>query len=181
MEAWLKTLFLTIIGRLSASDWLIAMDIGLMIAILCSTLLRKRIGSRIQIASAGMLAGYLYIVLASLVLNRITGLTYTHRLQPFWSYRLILKGSRIVLWEDLLNIILFIPIGFLTKITLPKWKMKHILITGMATSVILELLQLALRKGLCEFDDVFNNTAGTLIGFAIVSLGTVLYDTVFDK
>ena len=177
----MKTLFLTIIGRLSASDWLVAMDIGLMIAILCSTLLRKRIGSRIQIVSAGLLAGYLYIVLASLVLNRRTGMAYTHRLQPFWSYRLILQGRWIVLWEDLLNIILFIPIGFLTKVTLLKWKMKHILIAGMATSVILELLQLVLRKGLCEFDDVINNIMGTLTGFAVVSLGTFLYDTVFDK
>ena len=177
----MRTIFLTIIGRLSASDWLIAMDIGLMIAILCSTLLRKRISSRIQIASAGLLAGYIYIVLTSLVLNRRTGLTYTHRLQPFWSYRLIIQGNRTCLWENLLNIILFIPIGFFSKITLPKWKMKYILIVGVVTSLILELLQLILRRGLCEFDDVFNNTAGTLIGFAIVSLGAFLYDTLFDK
>lgn len=177
----MKLQFLTIIRHLTASDWLISIDICLMVAILCSTLLRKQIRSRTRIASAGLLAGYIYIVLASLVLTRNTGAVYTHRFRPFWSYRLILQGSRICLWQDLLNIILFIPIGFLTKITFPKWKLRHVMLAGTATSVVLEILQYFLRKGLCETDDVINNTIGTLIGYGIVLIGTVLFDTLFEK
>ena len=176
----MKLLFLIIIRRLTTADWLIAMDICLMVAILCSTLLRKKIGSRIRIASAGLLAGYIYIVVTSLVIIRNTGAVYTRRLRPFWSYWLILHGNRIALWEDLLNIILFIPIGLLAKITWLKWKLRHVMLAGTATSVILEILQYVLRRGLCETDDVINNTIGTVIGYGIMLIGTVLFDTLFD-
>ena len=62
------------------------------------------------------LAIYLFLVLSSLVLVRPTRENYTYQLELFWSYkRLFLQGNRFYLWEDLLNVIFFVPAGFLIK------------------------------------------------------------------
>ncbi len=37
----------------------------------------------------------------------------------------------------------------------------------MLFSIAIEALQYSLRVGLCEFDDVFNNTLGSAIGYGV--------------
>ena len=41
------------------------------------------------------------------------------------------------------------------------------LIAGVGVSVTIELLQLVLRRGTCETDDVISNSIGMLIGFVV--------------
>ena len=38
---------------------------------------------------------------------------------------------------------------------------------GFIFSSVIELSQLALKRGLCEFDDVFHNTLGCVIGYGV--------------
>ena len=104
----------------------------------------------------GLLAGYLFLILAVTVLDRRTGPKMTYELIPFWSY-----GVKSLRMEILLNIILFIPVGLLV----PKWKT-----VGLAAgySLLIELAQLISFRGLFEFDDVIHNALGTALGVLIV-------------
>ena len=68
------------------------------------------------------------------------------------------------------NIIMFMPCGFLTPLFFKKNKWWHILIFGVAISVILEVIQGLLGIGISDIDDVILNTFGLLLGFGIYKL-----------
>ena len=106
--------------------------------------------------NTGLLAGYLFLILAVTVLDRRPGPKMTYELIPFWSY-----GVKSLRMEILLNIILFIPVGLLA----PRWKT-----VGLAAgySMLIELAQLVSFRGLFEFDDVMHNALGTAIGVLLV-------------
>ena len=61
-------------------------------------------------------------------------------------------------WRNIiLNICMFIPLGFLLPF-LDKFKIwwKNYLV-GLATTLIIELLQLVTHRGIFEIDDIINN------------------------
>lgn len=72
--------------------------------------------------------------------------------------------------NTILNIILFIPLGFLLPII---WKtfrpLKKVIAVGLGLSVLIELLQL-FNFRLTDIDDLITNTVGTLIGFLMAKL-----------
>ena len=59
----------------------------------------------------------------------------------------------------------FIPIGLLLGISFPGIKWWKILLIGGAFSLLIETLQFFLRRGFAEFDDVFHNVLGSMIGW----------------
>lgn len=72
-------------------------------------------------------------------------------------------------WQIFLNILLFIPFGFmlccyLYKYHRPQHLFLPILLSGLFVSVSVELLQYLTSRGFTEIDDVINNTAGSMIG-----------------
>lgn len=73
-------------------------------------------------------------------------------------------------WGDIaLNILLFIPLGFL--IGEKGWKA---VLLGFLLSAFIELTQYAFKLGVCEADDVLNNTIGTVVGFGVWKLFSVV-------
>jgi len=100
----------------------------------------------------GLLAGYLFLILAVTVLDRRPG----PKLIPFWSY-----GVKALRMEILLNVILFIPVGLLA----PRWKTVGL---EAGYSMLIELAQLISYRGLFEFDDVIHNALGTAVGVLLV-------------
>lgn len=73
-------------------------------------------------------------------------------------------------WQIVLNVILFIPFGFMLSCYLYKYhRPQHlflpILLSGLFVSVSVELLQYLTSRGLTEIDDVMNNTVGAMIGW----------------
>ena len=68
------------------------------------------------------------------------------------------------------NIIMFMPCGFLTPLFLKRNEIWHILIVGIILSVIVEMLQALLGVGTVDIDDVILNTVGLLLGFGIYKL-----------
>ena len=60
-------------------------------------------------------------------------------------------------WDITLNILLFIPLGFLIG-------GKRGIVAGALLSIGIELTQYIFRLGYCELDDVLNNTIGAAIG-----------------
>lgn len=73
-------------------------------------------------------------------------------------------------WQIVLNILLFIPFGFMLSCYLYKYhRSQHlllsILLSGLFVSISVELLQYITSRGYTEIDDVINNTAGAIIGW----------------
>lgn len=70
--------------------------------------------------------------------------------------------------EDLLlNIILFIPLGFLLPYLWPKLSGFKTVLTGLLVSVAIETTQYVLQLGCCDIDDIINNTLGSLLGYVL--------------
>ena len=63
------------------------------------------------------------------------------------------------------NIIPFLPIGMLLPQILRRMSWKRVLGVGIAFSLCIELLQLALRAGIFDVDDILLNTLGVLLGY----------------
>ena len=110
---------------------------------------------------------YYFLVLCSTVICRTSPVSKRVELMPFYNYSDIWNGvdfKRTVM-EILLNIALFVPIGFLLGGIMSKGFLK-VLFTGCLLSILIELLQLASGMGLCETNDVIHNTIGSMLGYA---------------
>lgn len=66
------------------------------------------------------------------------------------------------------NIILFMPLGLLLPIMYQRITWAHVFIAGIALSLALETLQLMLRIGSFDVDDIILNVFGVLLGLAVV-------------
>ncbi len=68
----------------------------------------------------------------------------------------------------LLNILLFVPFGYLLPVLWKKadrwWKT---MLLGFALSLAVELLQLVTRLGMFDVDDLINNTIGAGVGYLL--------------
>ena len=99
-----------------------------------------------------MIIGYAYFILTKTILGR-TVLPEPILRGLFWEIR---EGY----WNNILmNILLFVPLGFL----IGGWKG---LATGILFSCTIESIQYFGRLGFCELDDLMNNTIGS--GFGVI-------------
>lgn len=130
-----------------------------------------------------LLAEWVFLILGTSVLFRESGTNFRINLVPLSSYfdiaksRYLLEAAAI----NILNVVMFIPVGLLSsfmvqgsrfKVTKRRWL--WVLAFGTGLSVLVELLQFILKRGLCEVDDVIHNMIGCVIGFAIYQLSTRL-------
>lgn len=145
--------------------------------------------------SVGLGAFYIYTVLCATFLGRISG-SRRIRLEPFWCIRAAFDTGRWEYWYYIIgNILMFIPAGFFVERitgvlvkgrrrtwikTLILGFFRMILSVGLCFlfSAFIEGAQFYFGRGLCEFDDVFHNTLGSLIGYLIslVFFHIVWYD-----
>ena len=89
------------------------------------------------------------------------------QLELFWSYRAFFDGDLRLGMQILGNIAFFIPLGYLMSDLVKKDNWWLALFLAFLMSGIIELLQAATHRGLFEFDDIFNNTLGALIGIIL--------------
>lgn len=92
-----------------------------------------------------------------------------YKLSFLWEYRALLDGETKWASQIMGNIVLFIPMGVLVS-ECKKTSLRSILIIGSFVSISTEFLQLFLRLGLFEFDDIFNNLLGMLCGYGLFKL-----------
>lgn len=115
-----------------------------------------------------LLFGYIFLLFGSTVFFRIASDTPQYNFVPFWSYVAAYNGEEELVSENLLNVILFIPIGLLVGLLMKgpffsrSWMIT--LIIGLSLSLCIETLQFVLKKGFSEIDDVIHNTIGFIIG-----------------
>lgn len=115
---------------------------------------------------------YVLLVLFSTVFTRMEEPQFKYNLELFWSYRWgITERGDLMIREIILNTLMLVPIGLLVPVICGNTCKKVFFITalcGLCVSGTIEILQLVLKRGLCEFDDLFHNTLGVVIGYFIV-------------
>lgn len=116
------------------------------------------------------LIGYCLSVLYITVFSRATNKHVKFGITPFYSYIDIANGDRFLLPQVLMNIVMFIPIGFLLKAAFRGWGWKKVFLYGTLLSLLIEILQLVLMKGAAEVDDVIHNSLGCVMGYGLASL-----------
>ena len=115
-----------------------------------------------------LLVEYSFLVLCSTVIYRTTTADYNLELTPFWNYAAIKAGGHDELGKEvLLNVALGVPVGFLLSFIVTRRSWWKAVLIGFVFSSMIELSQFVFKKGLCEFDDVFHNTLGCLLGFGV--------------
>lgn len=97
----------------------------------------------------------------------------------FRSYREAWNNFSYAEWRNIiLNILLFVPLGFLLPwlfYKARKWWIVYLICIG--TSVVIEFLQMITRRGVFDLDDIMNNTLGGMIGYGLL----VLFMRIRDK
>ena len=125
-------------------------------------------------------AVYIFANLSQTVLFRAVQPTWVNSLTLFSTYRESLEytASQTIAVTDakvlkniILNVILYIPMGYLLPFVWPKLmrvrrvsSVSRITLIGFFFSLATELTQLVFHIGSFEADDIFNNTLGCLIG-----------------
>ena len=110
----------------------------------------------------------IFIVWYTLLIREPRGFERVFKLELFWAIRWWIVNPTIESKREaaqyLLNILFFIPYGFLFP-----WKdnWKRVFVTALVLSVFIELSQFIFNLGWCEVDDVISNTLGAMIGYGI--------------
>lgn len=123
-----------------------------------------------------LFAGYLFIVVSATILRKTGTFRREYNFHLFRAWIEAWNNYSVKNWANvLLNVALFVPLGALLPLLWNKCKKWYITIPiGFGSSLAIELVQLAISRGICDIDDLFANTLGAVIGFfcimAILSL-----------
>ena len=113
---------------------------------------------------------YLFLILGSTVIFRTYNNEVGHNFTLFWSYAAINEGRGDLIVENVLNLLMLLPVGFLLGLSLKHVRWWVVLLVGLASSTLIEALQLIFRRGYSEFDDIIHNTLGCIIGYGLYRL-----------
>ena len=112
---------------------------------------------------------YLVIVLYATILRNAGGYR-AWNLHLFRAWREAWNNFSTKNWANvLLNIAMFGPLGFLLPLMGKKFQKWYVTIpAGFGTSLVIELVQLAIFRGICDVDDLFCNALGAAIGYLVI-------------
>lgn len=125
---------------------------------------------------------YILANLYETILFRTVSVDHRAEWALLWSYRAslafpdglmsLLRGTVEVtrpglLEEIILNVLLYIPMGYLLPTVFEKLKPWQVVLIGFVCSVLTEVSQYVFKIGLFEFDDMLNNTIGCVIGLVM--------------
>jgi glycopeptide antibiotics resistance protein len=135
----------------------------------------KGLKKGLRYSAALLLVEYIFLLFCSTVFYRTTSELRKYDFHPFWSYKAIQEGRADLLPENIMNVVVFVPVGFLLgfRIQDSSFTIRKALLValmGCGISVTIEALQFLLKRGFSEVDDVMHNTLGCAIGFLIVAI-----------
>jgi len=113
---------------------------------------------------------YILLIFCGTVIFRPSVDVFGYNYIPFWSYEAIDNGRKSLLSEIIMNVVVFVPLGFLLSCVSQKLKWWMVLLIGFGISLSIELLQFVFKRGFSEVDDLTHNTLGCLIGIMIVAI-----------
>lgn len=145
--------------------YLIALTVGVIVAMIGYCRCKNKRKSVVM----GLIIAYLTLVFSFTIITR-TPTEHKYELILFWSYIEIYKGNTIFIYENILNVLMLMPLGVLLPVGFDQITCKKAVLSGFLVSLIIEVMQLLTRRGLFEFDDILHNTLGCLLGYAIYKL-----------
>lgn len=107
-------------------------------------------------------------VLNETIFSREVSEEYKYNYHLFWSYKADDPFTHYYFWQNVWNVILFIPIGLLLPLAFKRCRWWTAFLLGFCFSCFIEILQLVSMRGFSELDDVFHNTLGCMIGFLMM-------------
>ncbi|WP_434445489.1 VanZ family protein [Lentzea sp. E54] len=107
-------------------------------------------------------------VLAGISLGVVLGVTFSRTL-PDWAGQEFcqLNGFSLRGSAELLNALLFVPLVFCA--VLATHRPLAVAASAVALSAVIEIVQPLTRRGLCETQDFFNNSAGAVVAAALAA------------
>lgn len=128
----------------------------------------KGIRDKVACYKRVLIIWYIIIILSSTIFCRFTMPFRELDFFPFhcfinWIENGVCKGY----WELVMNVLLFVPLGFLIALGKQKLHFRHVVYIGMSLSIIIETSQYIFAKGISQIDDIINNTIGCIIGYVI--------------
>ena len=66
-----------------------------------------------------------------------------------------------------MNVVAFIPLGFILGFSSRRMKWWKVALFAAGFSLLIETLQFVTKRGFAEFDDVFHNVVGAMIGCGV--------------
>ena len=130
--------------------------------------IKKGRNKGLRISARLFLLFYIVVLFCSTVfLRRTKKATIRNWYGPLWHYREIGQGKVLLFPEVIMNVVVFIPIGFALGLAFRKLKGWQAVLAGMGISVGIELLQLFFRKGFADVDDVIHNALGCVVGWLL--------------
>ena len=123
----------------------------------------------------------LFVIYSSTIIFRPVNSVEAYDFTPFWSYKAILDGESFLLAENMMNVLVFIPIGLLIGMGFSKWTWWKVIGVGCLISVSIELMQFSFRRGFCELDDVIHNTLGCAIGWLLIQVSKSIVHKIYAK
>lgn len=147
---------------------------GIIFAVLFYLLQAKGYGKQIKSRVVSILCWSILSLNCSFIYNmtlsgRKIGETHRFELRPFRSYYVAFaEGNMEILLQILVNIAMYIPLGFLLPCCFRVFeKYRYVILATFCGSLVIELVQLIFKLGLFEVDDVINNTLGAVIGIGL--------------
>lgn len=119
---------------------------------------------------------FYFILVFGATLGSRGGWELGYNLHAFSSYKSAWANeSKTEAQHLVLNIVMFVPFGFLMPVALKKcekWWVTYVV--GFCASLFIELLQFVTRRGACDVDDIINNTLGAMIGYGLIRVLLVI-------
>lgn len=157
---------------------LIVTCVSLVIILFSSRIIYKK-----KILIGVLLFEYVFIVVCSTIICRgVQSFEFARlELTPFWTYRAVINHiPGVSVWDIVLNVVLFIPLGFLMKLLLPKLRLWKLLLIAVVCSVLIETNQYVFEKGVAQIDDVIHNTIGAGLGWCL-AFGGLAFENVLKR
>lgn len=126
-----------------------------------------------KMLAASLLYAYVGFIIYTTLLSRKPTVQYQYNFKLFWSYQRFFDDVSPQAKQIINNILFFIPYGALVLLCVSGNKKKKMLVAVLSAcllSGVIEILQLILKLGFAEFDDIFDNTLGAAVGAGIVLL-----------
>lgn len=127
----------------------------------------------------------IYVLFISSYYNRVAR-SPSYNLIPFKTIGMYMRNLRafgLEIWATNLlgNIIVFMPVGILPSVISKGYRsIFKILLLTMLLSLTVELLQLVLRVGSFDIDDIILNTIGGGLGYIVYCLSGAIYPRLKD-
>jgi glycopeptide antibiotics resistance protein len=130
-------------------------------AVLLLSMLKPDHLALVRRVSWWMFLTYLLMVLCFTIIFREEKNVAQISMKPIWEYD-SLNYNQIA--EAILNVLLFMPLGLLAGAAIRRKRFLKTVGLCCGISVTIEILQLVLKKGVCNLGDLINNLAGCIVG-----------------